>query len=237
MSRGPGRKFDSERARAAVLARHARDRAAREARRVEQQTAEREEPTESALQPSRIAGVSGASRISDPLPPLILSDLVEGPDGVLTVPEGLRGPRGEAGPKPLPTHGQGSGSPSAAVPAPVEPVHAQPPVSSTMLDPAAKHAARLDALLAADMWPDEPRQAAARVVLDQLRQQRAHPAQARFMLPVTFETPPMSTSRCLSCGKAQSNESRAGHAVEAFAAGQERCTLWALGLPWNPRPR
>ncbi len=136
----------------------------------------------------------------------------------------------------LPAHRQGSGSPQAApVPEPVMPEQAQarPAPEPAKLD----REARLEALLAADMWPDPERQAAARVTLAQLKQRLASPHLSPFMLPGdgSIATPPMATAACLSCGKAQSNESRAGHATEALAKGRERCALWALGLPWSPK--
>lgn len=82
-----------------------------------------------------------------------------------------------------------------------------------------------------DLWPDEARQAQARVTLARLDQHAARPGLAIHMLPLTPLVPPCVTGRCQACGKAQATSDRWGHAVEQHAKGRLRCVRWALGIP------
>jgi hypothetical protein len=80
------------------------------------------------------------------------------------------------------------------------------------------------------------RQAAARVDLEHLKQHRAQPGLAKFMVPIdALHVPEVEVTgrRCPMCGSPiHSVEHRRQHVIARFAAEPPRmkCVLWGLGL-------
>jgi len=93
---------------------------------------------------------------------------------------------------------------------------------------------KLDPVAEPDPAAELARRALARVDLERLRQHRAQPGLAQFMLPLgTLHVPATSSPvKCGGCGRAIStDEQRRQHVVERFDQDRPRCVAWGLGLP------
>jgi len=226
MSRGPGVKFTSERARAVALEREARRRAAREAA----ERAERGEPAESVLQTGRITGVSDAPRIGDP--------------GIVVLPDLKPG----RGPRPL-TPCVTLSRPTIAPPRPAQ-ARTRP-----SLTPGEQAAAEM-AIVEAQLGNREPTEAARRaqdrpssqqvylvsgIVVEAGRSKSSDPADLAAAARLRQrDTPAQSEGRCPKCGQGSlgSPERRRQHLIErrwyeGLSESEDKnyavCRLWANG--------
>jgi hypothetical protein len=222
MSRGAGVRFTPERARELAIAREAAKRARRLA-------AERGELAESASQPSRTAGVFSAPRIADPLPrivePLDLGDLTLGADGVLRPAERLGASERCVMARP------------AAKTLTRAPEPSLPPVPALVMAHADKPAKSPSTAAPEPVKLDPAQEARGRVILERLKQHRANPALARFMLPTVIEVPELGDeTKCAQCGMTiRTVDQRQQHVVMRWDQDRIRCVRWALGIPEPPR--